>query len=233
MQKKLIYLFALLFALAATPVIAAAPAFHLIPDSSVIFRDSTVIVYLLTDAESVNLKAYSLEITFDRSIIRANDLDIVEGQLLSDSGEPTFFWVGFSADSSKLYIDGAILGDGIVVSGSGILAVLTVHTIGFGSTDLAFTSIRARDGLNNPLIYDGVDGWIKVCQGVGDVNADNRINISDCVYLINWIFGGGPSPIPEPLVGDVNCTGFTNISDVVYILNYIFSSGPAPCGPCY
>jgi hypothetical protein len=233
MQKMLITFLMLLSLFAVTPVFSAAPAFYLTPDSSLAFRDSLLTLYIATDEASANLKAYSLEISFNRSVIRAGDIDVVEGPLLATGGQPTFFWVEFSPDSAKMYIDAAILGDGVTVNGAGILAAITFHTIGFGETDVAFTSIRVRDGANNQLTYAAVDSWIKVCRFVGDVNADNRINISDCVYLINWIFGNGPLPVPDPLIGDVNCTGLTNISDVVYIINYIFSSGPAPCGPCY
>ncbi len=93
--------------------------------------------------------------------------------------------------------------------------------------------IRARDENNNVLIYDRQDGWARVCQFKGDVNADDAIDISDVVYIIQWIFSEGPAPIPAPLSGDVNCDDFTDISDCVYLIAYIFSGGPAPCGPCY
>jgi hypothetical protein len=217
----------------SAPVLSATPAFYLIPDSTVVFRDSLFDVFMPVDAASANLKAFSVEISFNRGVVRTDSVSVTEGPLLATAGLPTFFWVGFSPDSSKLYIDGAILGDGFTASGSGLLATIRFYTIGFGMSDLEFTSIRARNGDNEPLVYNSVDGWVKVCQFVGDVNADNRINISDVVYMINWIFGGGPEPIPDQFVGDVNCDSTANVSDVVYLINYIFSGGPAPCGPCY
>ena len=30
----------------------------------------------------------------------------------------------------------------------------------------------------------------------GDVNGDDEINVSDPVYLLNWLFGDGPAPVP-------------------------------------
>lgn len=233
MNKKLITLFVLVLLTAVAPVVSAAPTMYLIPDSTTVFRDSSFVIYLFADAASLNLKAYSVEITFDRSIIRTDSVHVDEGAFLSSATLPTFFWSGFSPDSATLYIDGAILGDGVTVTGNGVLAAITFSTIGFGLSDIELISVRARDGSDNPLSFGVENGWVRVCQFVGDVNADNRIDISDAVYLINWIFANGPYPIPNAGVGDVNCDSMTNISDVVYIINYIFASGPAPCGPCY
>ena len=63
----------------------------------------------------------------------------------------------------------------------------------------------------------------------GDADGNGMLNISDVVYIINYIFNGGPSPIPLPITGDVNCDRETNISDAVFMINYIFNNGPEPC----
>ena len=65
----------------------------------------------------------------------------------------------------------------------------------------------------------------------GDANGSGTVNISDAVYLIAYIFSGGPAPSPL-LAGDANCIGSVNISDAVYLIAYIFSGGPAPCAGC-
>jgi hypothetical protein len=65
---------------------------------------------------------------------------------------------------------------------------------------------------------------------IGDANGDGVIDIADVVYLINYLFGGGPAP--EPLeVGDANCDGVVDIADVVYLINYLFTGGPSPDCP--
>ena len=62
----------------------------------------------------------------------------------------------------------------------------------------------------------------------GDANDDERVNVSDAVYIINYVFNGGLEP--EPLEsGEVNCDGRVNISDAVYLINYVFSGGHDPC----
>ena len=65
------------------------------------------------------------------------------------------------------------------------------------------------------------------CLPTGDCNGDGAINVSDVVYLINYLFNE-TSP-PDPLeVGDVNCDGKVDVVDVVYLINYLFGEGPSP-----
>lgn len=61
----------------------------------------------------------------------------------------------------------------------------------------------------------------------GDANADGLINTADVVYLINYLFVGGPTPQPWQS-GDANCDGIVDIADVVYLINYLFVAGPPP-----
>ena len=65
----------------------------------------------------------------------------------------------------------------------------------------------------------------------GDANGDAVVDIADAVYLINYMFKGGPAPAPLD-AGDANCDSIIDIADAVYLINYMFKGGPAPCGPC-
>ncbi|HVP37314.1 MAG TPA: M14 family zinc carboxypeptidase, partial [Terriglobales bacterium] len=62
----------------------------------------------------------------------------------------------------------------------------------------------------------------------GDANGDKKVTISDVVYIVNYLFKGGPAPIPF-LAGDANCDGAVTVTDVVYLINYLFKGGPGPC----
>lgn len=65
---------------------------------------------------------------------------------------------------------------------------------------------------------------------LGDVNKDHRLTVADVVYMINYLFKGGP--VPDPLMrGDVNHDGKVTIADVVFLINYLFKGGPAPVCP--
>jgi hypothetical protein len=62
----------------------------------------------------------------------------------------------------------------------------------------------------------------------GDSNADETLNVSDAVYIINYVFAGGDPP--DPLAsGDTNCDGTCNVSDAVWLINYVFVGGNEPC----
>jgi hypothetical protein len=63
----------------------------------------------------------------------------------------------------------------------------------------------------------------------GDANKDGKVTVADVVYLINYLFKGGPVPIPGTIVGDANCDGKVTVADVVYLINYLFKGGPPPC----
>lgn len=66
----------------------------------------------------------------------------------------------------------------------------------------------------------------------GDADGNTIVEISDAVFLINYIFVPG-SPAPEPLeAGDTDCNTIVEISDAVLLISYIFTPGaPAPCDP--
>ncbi len=66
----------------------------------------------------------------------------------------------------------------------------------------------------------------------GDANNDTKVNLGDIIYLVNYIFKGGPSPVIR-FSGDVNANCQTNLSDLIYLVNYVFKGGPLPesCPP--
>jgi len=68
-----------------------------------------------------------------------------------------------------------------------------------------------------------IDNW-----RCGDADLSGNVDIDDVVYLIAYIFGGGPAPNPIAS-GDANCSGGVDIDDVVYLISYIFQGGNSPC----
>jgi subtilisin family serine protease len=65
-------------------------------------------------------------------------------------------------------------------------------------------------------------------SGVFRLEDYSGYDISDVVYLINYLYVNGPAPNPLER-GDVNCDGRINAADVIYLINYLFVGGPSPC----
>jgi hypothetical protein len=61
----------------------------------------------------------------------------------------------------------------------------------------------------------------------GDASGDGEIGPGDVVYLINYLFRGGPPFYPAE-AGDCNCDGLVGSGDVVYLLNYLYRGGDPP-----
>jgi PKD repeat protein len=61
----------------------------------------------------------------------------------------------------------------------------------------------------------------------GDATGDGSLNVTDVIFLVSYIFFGGPPP-PCLEEGDVNGDGSINIVDVVYLVQFIFLGGPSP-----
>jgi len=64
----------------------------------------------------------------------------------------------------------------------------------------------------------------------GDANGDGAVNVGDAVYIVNYVFRGGPAPVPIQ-AGDANGDGNVNVGDAVSIINFVFRGGPAPICP--
>ena len=92
------------------------------------------------------------------------------------------------------------------------------------------SSPRLLEVVSEYLIYAPATtaGTVTVSGTVrGDINGDETIDISDLVYLVAYMFTGGPPPVSE-MVGDVDASGQLDISDLVYLVDYMFNGGPPP-----
>ena len=66
----------------------------------------------------------------------------------------------------------------------------------------------------------------------GDIDYNGGIDISDLVYLVDFMFNGGPPPRcfeEADLLLDTSMQ--LDISELVYLVEYMFSGGPPP-PPC-
>jgi hypothetical protein len=61
----------------------------------------------------------------------------------------------------------------------------------------------------------------------GDANSDGLVTVADVVFLVNYLFKGGPPPDPR-WRGDANGDCKVTVADAVYLVAYLFKQGPKP-----
>ncbi|MHC4240187.1 MAG: alpha/beta fold hydrolase, partial [Planctomycetota bacterium] len=135
---------------------------------------------------------------------------------------------GCSVSVRPVYGDEAIL-DEFVLFDDGLhddgMAEDGIYGGSFGSTTdcglygfqvMALGSIPASGDFSR---FVGLEAWIKADSTVtcGDANSDDDVNVGDAVFLINYVFKGGPAPNPI-CVGDANGDLDINIGDAVYLI---------------
>jgi hypothetical protein len=108
---------------------------------------------------------------------------------------------------------------------------------GGGAQSASFTLNASAGGQGSPVgphsspNFSGGGGWVYTTGPDfvrGDANGDGEVGPGDVVYLLNYLYRGGPPPCPMA-AGDANCDGAVGPGDVVYLINYLFRGGPAPC----
>lgn len=66
----------------------------------------------------------------------------------------------------------------------------------------------------------------------GEANSDCSVDVSDAMFVYNWIFiAGAPAPYCM-YASDANGDCDYNVADPVYLINYIFRDGPGPLHYC-
>lgn len=76
--------------------------------------------------------------------------------------------------------------------------------------------------------FQQFENRVVITSQTGDANGDCMVNVSDAVYLINYVFKNGDAPVPLE-AGDPNCDGSVNVGDAVTIINFVFKGGDPPC----
>jgi hypothetical protein len=128
-------------------------------------------------------------------------------------------------DYSSIYVAGR----NVVLDPEECVVYCKVKTsTGDGLADLEDLLFKGRWWIASNQI-DCPGGHACCCVKVGDADGSGSYDIDDVVYLISFVFSGGPAPVPcELSSGDANSSYGTDIDDVVFLINHIFLSGPLP-----
>jgi len=205
------------------------------------YTDSTfeVPVYLQTLSDSITV--FQITDAFDSPDLAVFDLS----NPISDSNKVIWNWgmsfYDYGTGGRMLRIQSAAspFGDNIPPSEETLLLFTLNAKPGDGitETDCNYSGIIAveqlltqfSDPLGYTLEYESDNGsYIIRCIDCGDANDDRAVNVSDAVFIINYVFVGGAAPYNYQ-AGDTNCDGTVNISDAVWIINYVFVGGNNPC----
>ena len=110
-------------------------------------------------------------------------------------------------------------------------------TVTIAAEDIGHTELHidtaAISGYPTPLEFVSFEGIIVVSPPMGargDCTLDDIIDVADVVYLINYLYRGGPAPEPRD-AGDATCDGDLNVGDVVDLINYLYKGGYPPGCP--
>lgn len=209
------------------------------PEEKIVGLNDTFSLYINIDTV-IDVKSYFFDIEVDTTIIKM--IGAAKEPFFNGPSGAFFFWTdtthvfGGTQPTYVYELLASLFGPLVNVDGPGSLLKMTFVAVGHGASGVVFRQSDILDEVNVEIAMDdSLNGLVIVCPTsfmFGDADFSGMVNISDAVYLISYIFAGGPAPHPIKLVGDADCNGAITISDAVYLINYIFAGGPAPCNPC-
>ncbi|OGC76012.1 MAG: hypothetical protein A2145_00915 [candidate division Zixibacteria bacterium RBG_16_40_9] len=65
----------------------------------------------------------------------------------------------------------------------------------------------------------------------GDATGDRKVDLADLIFLVNYVFKGGPAPLIV-VAGDANGDCKTDLGDIIFLVNYVFKGGTTPLPGC-
>lgn len=189
-------------------------------------ESSTSLVPTGTTAEFVNVTFLT-----DPIVVGQADLRVLSVAVVFDYLGPPFAGQVLAAGSNR-----SLVRFPITVSGS--LAVddcVNVELVNFVTTtgETYDNFLIVDDGASS--VFAELSGG-EICIGSnpgfkrGDANGDGITNVADPIFLLTYIFSGGPTPGCSD-AADMNDDSVVNVADAIYGISYIFAGGPPPPAP--
>jgi len=99
-------------------------------------------------------------------------------------------------------------------------------------TDQIKVRFEASDLNAGSVVEAGIDDFrvsLYECNDVicGDANGDGVIDLGDVLYIVSYLYKGGPAPDPLE-AADCTCDGTIDLGDLLYLVTYLYKGGPAP-----
>jgi len=186
-----------------------------------------VCVFSDTGSRSESYVDYDLIVPALHVTPRAEILQPVNGSEFYNTDTIVFEGVANTPVKSTYQFDWYSDIDGFLGTGQ-ILEVTSLSNIGKHGNPALHTVILSVVDADSVEDFATVYLHVLAAYECGDAYASGGVDIDDVVWLISYIFAGGPAPVPLES-GDADCSGGVDIDDVVYLINYIFGGGNAPC----
>jgi len=187
--------------------------------------------YKISDA-SESEYSETREFTVDTYIPAVPELVIPADEFIVSVTTPEFIWNQPDSPPGEVYYNLEISGDETFVNQditriyTGLTATSYTPPDQVYEDTVYYWRVEAENWAGQSLGYSDSHSFEYMYYICGDLNDDTNINILDVVFLISYIYKGGPAPVPL-ISADVNADTDLNILDVVYLINFIYKNGPA------
>jgi len=180
----------------------------LLPERAAASPDGSVYFVGQSESDDFPLKAPFWPLLYTRTI----DIAFLKFDALAD----TLIW------STKLTTPGVDWPSGLAVVGDQKILVTGDNIYG------GLPSFKSYQSYNSTGNYDGfILEFSTLNIARGDADASGAYSIADAVFIVNYIFGGGPAPL-SLTAADADSSFSISIADAVWMINYIFGGGPPP-----
>ncbi len=177
------------------------------------FRNGDYMIYARARDRFGNVAIDSMPVT-------VRNLFVLSGAVTYDDGNPHADGAVVTVLDDDLSDTTSLYGEYTIAAVGGGSQTVRYARAGYETVDTSIMMSRHREV--NVVLYPAA-------FVLGDVDHDSVINVGDAVYLITYIFRGGPCPVPYA-AGDANSDDVLNLGDAVYLIDYIFRGGPPPGG---
>lgn len=247
-NTKILFLIIAVLILAAVTSKSAPTGFDPnIPDT--VYIDSIVTsIYFLSSVpiyfyNDEGLGGLEITITHNSPDIVIDSFSFVNGRVENYSLKGS---AGLSSNTLTIYC--FPLSEGLIPAGTGLLGdiyfsplpglvpqidMLDTVTFSINNQEYATAFSDSLSNIFSPVFVEGYLDIIPGCcigqRGNIDNSPDNILDIADLVYLVDYMFNGGPSPAcNEEANVDGSPDEIVDIADMVYLVDYMFGTGPAP-----
>ncbi len=198
-------------------------------------RRVCVEVYFFNDE---NIEGLDVSIDFTEDSLSCDSISYV-GTRLGDWSMLSYRTTNIDDRTATAWLSAAG-GSDMLTPGSGLLFKVWLTTQGEGRGRISFHSVN--DVYYPYVFFEGGPDYcyppvlgtsyaqFMITSMTGDVDGSGGVDIDDIVFMIQYVFQGGPEPNPLES-GDVDCSGGLDIDDIVYLISYVFQGGYEPGDP--